>query len=90
MADNDPNLSDAADYDLVPVDHVPQFADAPMATGGAVQDKNKTTKKEAAYRGGNAKKRCGICSMYVPPSSCTAVRGVISPWAVCKFYERKK
>ena len=61
------------------------FPDAPRDN-----DKNKTTKKEADYRGGNAKRRCGICSMYVPPSGCTAVRGIISPWAVCKFFERKK
>ena len=56
------------------------------AKGGGV----KATKTQANYRGGTAKKRCGICSMFQPPRGCSAVRGVISPQALCDFYEPKK
>ncbi len=75
----------ADDYDLVPVDHTPQFAD-----GGSVEEKSekKATKYEAHYRGGTKDKRCAICSMFEPPSSCTSVNGQISPRALCDFFER--
>ena len=52
-------------------------------------DAEKKTKTQAHYRGGTAKKRCGLCSMFVAPSGCTAVRGTISPHAVCELFERK-
>jgi hypothetical protein len=76
----------AAHFSTTPVDHDP-FADQGMATGGAVS--GKVTKVQAVYRGGTGQRRCGTCSMFVAPSSCSAVRGIISPWAVCKFWERR-
>jgi len=34
--------------------------------------------------------RCGNCSMFVKPSSCTLVSGDISFHGWCKYWERKK
>ena len=86
MADDETNLP--ADYYLVPVDHTPQFADQQqgIATGGSV----KATKTEAGYRGGTRKRECSLCEMFRAPSSCTAVRGHISPRAVCDYFSPKK
>lgn len=77
----------AAHFSTTPVDHDP-FEDKGMAWGGAVS--NKITKIEAKYRGGVANRRCALCDMFRKPSTCTAVKGQISPWAVCKLFERKK
>lgn len=37
---------------------------------------------------GSPAQRCGICSMFVPPSSCTKVVDPISPLGVCDLFER--
>ncbi len=50
---------------------------------------DKTTKAQAHYRGGSTKEHCSICTMFVPPHGCSAVRGRISPWALCDLYEHK-
>ena len=49
----------------------------------------KATKKGADYRQGSDKKRCGNCTMFRPPHDCTAVKGIISKWAVCDYFKRK-
>jgi len=33
--------------------------------------------------------RCGLCTMFRKPSSCTAVMGTISPQGWCKLFKRK-
>jgi hypothetical protein len=35
-------------------------------------------------------KRCGLCSMFVPPDECTDVVGQISRFGWCKIFARKK
>ena len=49
----------------------------------------KATKKQAGYRAGSLKERCGLCTMFVSPHGCTAVQGKISAAAVCDFFEAK-
>lgn len=50
----------------------------------------KISKAKAAYRAHVvAHKRCGTCSMFRKPNSCTLVEGDISPQGVCKHWERK-
>lgn len=48
----------------------------------------KATKEQANYRKGVPHKHCGLCSMFRPPKSCTAVEGDISPTDVCDFFKR--
>jgi hypothetical protein len=50
----------------------------------------KATKAEAHYRPGNSNRRCEICTMFVEPDQCTAVKGEISPGALCDYFERDK
>ena len=57
------------------------------AHGGKVEAK--ATKASVHYRGGVKDRRCGVCTMYVKPNGCTAVRGSISPHALCDLFERK-
>ena len=33
--------------------------------------------------------RCGLCTMFRSPHTCTAVAGVISPQGWCKIFKRK-
>lgn len=47
------------------------------------------SKAVAHYRAGSRRERCGLCTMFVAPSSCTKVRGDISPSAVCDYFEAK-
>lgn len=49
----------------------------------------KVTKAEAHYRNGTEAQRCAICSMFRAPDACTAVKGKISPQALCDYFERK-
>jgi hypothetical protein len=57
------------------------------AHGGKVDAK--VSKASVHYRGGVKDRRCGVCTMYVKPNGCTAVRGSISPHALCDLFERK-
>lgn len=51
---------------------------------------HKITKDAAQYRqAANSQKRCGTCSMFRAPLSCTLVKGEISPAAVCKFWKAR-
>lgn len=50
----------------------------------------KATKQQAHYRLGTGKERCGLCSMFRPPSSCTAVKGKIDRQKVCDYFEPAK
>lgn len=34
-------------------------------------------------------KRCGECSMFTPPASCSYVKGKISPHGYCRNFQRK-
>ncbi len=56
-----------------------------IKTGGRVS--GLATKRQTDYRVGNAHWACARCGMFRSPSSCTAVRGHISPRAVCNLYE---
>lgn len=47
------------------------------------------SKEQADYREGSSDERCGLCTMFRPPSSCTYVHGRIAASAVCDFFERK-
>lgn len=37
----------------------------------------------------NGSRRCGKCSMFQPPMSCSTVAGKISSQGWCKYYEAK-
>ena len=58
--------------------------------------KEKITKAHADYRQRTSQKRCGVCSMYHPPTvkqlngSCDLVEGAILSYYVCKYFEPKK
>lgn len=49
----------------------------------------KKTQKEVNYRQADflAIQRCGTCSMFLPPGSCSHVEGDIRPGYVCDDYE---
>jgi len=48
----------------------------------------KVSKSEADYEPqSNPPFVCGNCTMFRPPSSCTAVAGTISKGGVCKLFE---
>lgn len=49
----------------------------------------KSTKAEAHYQGrpkGSA--CCKLCTMFRPPSGCTAVKGAVSPNGWCEYFKR--
>ena len=51
----------------------------------------KSSKAVAKYQDkGTHNRRCGLCTMFRSPSSCTAVVGPISAQAVCRYFERKE
>ncbi len=77
-------------YHTEPVDHDP-FDTAKLqkkAAGGPVEEP-KATKAKAHYRIGNKAKRCGICTMFRAPHSCTSVEGTIRPGGLCDYFEAK-
>lgn len=49
----------------------------------------KQSKRKVHYRRGKPTRRCGICTMFRPPDSCSAVEGNIEPQMVCDLYQRK-
>lgn len=50
----------------------------------------KITKAEARYQNQpKMTKRCGNCSMFRTPKSCTLVMGDIDPHGYCRFWEKK-
>lgn len=51
----------------------------------------KATQSAADYVAQSAKadERCAICTMFRPPSACTAVSGTIAPAGWCKFFKRR-
>jgi hypothetical protein len=56
------------------------------AAGGGV----KVSKAKSNYRPGHDTTRCKNCTMFRAPHGCTAVRGSISPLALCDFFNRIK
>lgn len=48
------------------------------------------SKEEARYRPREGKKRCAACTMFRAPSSCTLVKGRISPDGLCDYFEPKR
>lgn len=53
--------------------------------------KAKSSKDTAEYQDQpKAGDHCSLCSMWVPPSSCTAVVGEISAQGWCKYFEREE
>jgi hypothetical protein len=50
----------------------------------------KATKAKANYRAGEGDRRCGLCTMFRPPHSCTAVKGKVDASGLCNYFERKK
>ena len=69
------------------------FAEA-WATVKKVSDfgkAEKSTKIEANYQDSpKGEEHCDDCTMFIEPSSCTAVKGVISPVGWCKFFKEMK
>jgi len=61
-----------------------------------MMSESKKTKAEVHYRNGNARERCGKCTMFRPrlrekeSNSCTDVEGAIGAFDVCDIYEPKK
>jgi hypothetical protein len=51
---------------------------------------SKEPKAKVHYRDGAPRRRCGLCTMFRPPQSCTAVEGDISPHKVCDLFKRKR
>lgn len=49
----------------------------------------KASKDEADYRPGNVNEHCGICTMFRPPHTCTAVQGRVSFGGLCDYFKRK-
>lgn len=49
----------------------------------------KASKFEANYRDGKGDKRCENCTMFRPPSGCTAVQGTIREDMLCDFFNPK-
>ena len=41
------------------------------------------------YRAGTPEQSCASCVNFMPPESCAAVSGVISPKALCDLYSMK-
>ena len=54
-----------------------------------ITESKKETKEEVNFREGTPNKRCGLCTMFRPPASCTAVQGVIDAHDLCDLFERK-
>lgn len=54
--------------------------------------KAKRSKAEVDYHpaGGTETRRCGLCTMFRKPSSCTDVAGEIAPEGVCKIFYRRR
>lgn len=50
----------------------------------------KASKASVHYRTGSGNRRCGTCSMFREPASCTAVEGKIASDDVCDIWEKKK
>jgi len=49
----------------------------------------KASKALVNYRLGTVSRRCELCTMFRPPSSCTAVEGRISPIDLCDYFKRQ-
>jgi len=49
---------------------------------------DKMDKREVNYREGTTDTRCGLCTMFMPPHGCSAVKGVIFPQDLCDLFER--
>lgn len=49
----------------------------------------KSSKAEADYRDGTAEEHCAVCTMFRPPNSCTAVKGMIREDGVCDYFKHK-
>ena len=49
----------------------------------------RATKAAAHYRDGAETKHCAICTMFRAPDTCTAVKGKISPQALCDYFEQR-
>lgn len=63
----------------------PQTEEGPQES----EEEGKATQEEVNYRAGNSERRCELCTMFRPPSSCTAVQGEISPQGDCDLFKRK-
>jgi len=50
----------------------------------------KAIHKTANYRAGSGDRRCKNCTMFRPPSACTAVQSPIRPEDVCDYFQRKR
>ena len=54
-----------------------------------LKESNKQDKSEVNYRHGTLENHCAHCTMFIKPSSCTAVKGDINWDDVCDLFERK-
>jgi hypothetical protein len=56
----------------------------------SVRNEASLTKQEAHYRDATEPgRRCGTCSMFRAPNSCTLVKGLIAPGDVCDKWAAK-
>lgn len=52
---------------------------------------DKKSKEAVAYVAKSSRSaHCATCTMFYPPSSCSAVHGKIDPAGWCKLYEPRK
>ena len=50
----------------------------------------KRSHKDVNYRTGTGDRKCGLCTMFVPPRSCTAVEDPISSQGLCDLFVRRR
>jgi hypothetical protein len=64
---------------------------SPDEMAAALRKDERAAKSTAHYRmaANPDKRRCAVCTMFRAPSSCTSVRGEISPNADCDFFKHK-
>jgi hypothetical protein len=49
----------------------------------------KATKAEVNYRGGTARRHCGICTKFIRPHGCKGVAGKIEAGDLCDRFIKK-
>lgn len=74
---------------LVPMHPRCRCAEIPVLASLAAVKAAKVTQASVRYRDAapGAAERCGTCSMFAPPGSCTLVAGPVRPSGVCDRYD---
>lgn len=69
----------------------PYHSDKGHFTGSPTYRKAaKISQEEANYRGGEGDRRCDNCTMFRPPSECTAITGAVAADMLCDLFEAKE